>query len=408
MNPKNIQPILLVAALLLGLVLGTVLNPSVTQGLALPGKLFIQVIKAIATPLLFFAILDSFLSIQIKGKDLIKMLIIASVNGFAALVVALTLSNIFKPGTQFDLKSYDFSNQTTQTAPSLLSLLEKMIPTSFLSPFVDNNVFSIVLIAVLIGFSLRTVRQESEANETTFKYLQSVVHVVYKVLGKILHWLTLLVPLAVLGVTAKAVSEKGLSVFIGLSSYLTLCVAGLVIQMLVVYQGWILIYVRYPLRKFWSISKDALLHAFGVNSSLATIHLTLNATEKLGASPHAARVIACVGTNFNNDGILLYEAAAALFISQALGYDLSFAQQLTLMLTCVLASLGISGVPEAGIISLAVVLSANGLPTEVIPLLLTVDWIVARLRSVTNVMSDITGSLVLDHQTKGRPHVKAT
>ncbi|MCM0604666.1 MAG: dicarboxylate/amino acid:cation symporter [Xanthomonadaceae bacterium] len=407
MNQKNLQPVILFVAVGLGIILGINLSPSTTQSMGLPGKLFIQVIKAIATPLLFFAIIDSFLTIQIRGKDLLKMFGISAINAGFAIIVALTLCNFFKPGVFFDLKSFESINSGVAPQTSLASLFEKMIPTSFVSPFVENNIFSIVILAVLFGFAIRSVRKDHQELNSTFIQIESIVRVCYRLLERILYWLTLLVPIAVLGITAKAVSEKGLGIFVGLSSYLALCVGGLLLQMFIVYQGWIVFYVKMPLRKFWSHSKYAIIHAFGVNSSLATLHLTLSATEKLGASPHASRIIACVGTNFNNDGILLYEAAAALFISQALGYDLSFLQQLTVMATCIVAALGVSGVPEAGIISLAVVLSANGLPTEVLPLLLTVDWFVARLRSVTNVMSDITGSLVLDHQTRGYKNVKA-
>ena len=143
-----------------------------------------------------------------------------------------------------------------------------------------------------------------------------------------------------------------------------------------------------------------MLYAFGVNSSLAALPATLNALDDLKVSPGASRLGACVGTNFNNDGILLYEVAAVLMLGQAAGFDWHVSQQLGIAGVCMLATLGVSGFPEAGVIALSLVLTSAGLPVEMLPLLLPVDWLVARMRSATNVVSDMTVSLAIDsHQT---------
>jgi DAACS family dicarboxylate/amino acid:cation (Na+ or H+) symporter len=138
-----------------------------------------------------------------------------------------------------------------------------------------------------------------------------------------------------------------------------------------------------------------MVYAFGTNSSLATLPLTLDALDELKVSKSASRLGACIGTNFNNDGILLYEAMAVLFVAQAYGIDLSLGQQVMAALMSLVAAIGVAGVPEAGVVSLSLVLTAVGLPLEVVPLLLTVDWLVARMRSVTNVLSDMTVSIAI-------------
>src|SRR5262249_579071 len=125
------------------------------------------------------------------------------------------------------------------------------------------------------------------------------------------------------------------------------------------------------------------------NSSLATLPVTLRALDRLGVPRSASALGACVGTNFNNDGIILYEGMAVLFVAQASGLDLSLSQQLIAAPTCMIAAVGVAGIPEAGFISLALVLNTVGLPLEILPLLLTVDWIIARVRSVVNVLSDM-------------------
>jgi Na+/H+-dicarboxylate symporter len=113
-------------------------------------------------------------------------------------------------------------------------------------------------------------------------------------------------------------------------------------------------------------------------------------------SPRSARLAACVGTNLNNDGILLYEAMAVLFVAQVYGVELSFGQQLVAAGSCVIAGIGIAAVPDAGLISLTIVLATVGLPLGIVPLLLTVDWLLSRCRAVTNVTSDILVAVLLD------------
>jgi DAACS family dicarboxylate/amino acid:cation (Na+ or H+) symporter len=115
----------------------------------------------------------------------------------------------------------------------------------------------------------------------------------------------------------------------------------------------------------------------------------------MGIPRSASTLGACIGTNFNNDGIILYEGMAVLFVAQANGIDLTLGQQILAAVACMVAAMGVAGIPEAGFISLALVLNTVGLPIEILPLLLTVDWIIARARSVTNVLSDIVLSVLI-------------
>jgi DAACS family dicarboxylate/amino acid:cation (Na+ or H+) symporter len=165
--------------------------------------------------------------------------------------------------------------------------------------------------------------------------------------------------------------------------------------MTLVYPVWIRVIGGIPLRRFWSEANKPVTYAFGTNSSLATVPVTLTALDALGVSKSASRLATCIGTNFNNDGILLYEAMAVLFVAQACGIELSLGEQIFAAVISLLAAIGVAGVPEAGVVSLALVLGAVGLPTELLQILLTVDWIVARIRSVVNVMSDMTVSIAV-------------
>jgi Na+/H+-dicarboxylate symporter len=145
---------------------------------------------------------------------------------------------------------------------------------------------------------------------------------------------------------------------------------------------------------------DAIMTAVSCNSSLATVPVTLQCLERMQVSPQSSRLAACIGTNLNNDGITLYEAMAALFLAQALGFNLPMVNQLLIVVASIIAGAGVAGIPEAGLIVLPLVLSAAGLPDQVIvaaiPLIMTVDWIIARARSGVNVMSDMLVAILLD------------
>ena len=134
----------------------------------------------------------------------------------------------------------------------------------------------------------------------------------------------------------------------------------------VVYQAWLVLVARMPLRRFWSGAREAIATAIGTGSSLATLPVTLRSLDRMGVSPQSARMAACVGTNLNNDGILLYEAMAVLFVAQAIGVELTVGQQVLAAAACVVAGIGISGVPDAGLISLLIVLKTVKLPEEAV------------------------------------------
>jgi DAACS family dicarboxylate/amino acid:cation (Na+ or H+) symporter len=151
---------------------------------------------------------------------------------------------------------------------------------------------------------------------------------------------------------------------------------------------------------FLGLGSDAILTGLSSNSSLATVPVTLRCLQRMGVRDTSARLAACAGTNFNNDGVTLYEAMTALFLAQAIGFDLTASQQITVVLASLTAGIGIVGIPEAGLVILPLVLSMAGLPDSVvaaaIPLIMPVDWLLGRLRSGVNVMSDMLVALLID------------
>jgi Na+/H+-dicarboxylate symporter len=162
---------------------------------------------------------------------------------------------------------------------------------------------------------------------------------------------------------------------------------------------------KMPIKRYLGQGADAILMGFSTNSSLATVPVTLRClTEKMGISQRSSRLSVLIGTNLNNDGIILYEAMTALFLAQAMGFHLDIVQQLLIIAASIMVGVGVSGIPEAGLIALPLVLATIGLSEQlivaVIPLIATIDWIIARCRSVVNVMSDMLVAILLDRFEK--------
>jgi Na+/H+-dicarboxylate symporter len=385
--------------------------------LAKIGTVILDLIRGLAGPLLFFAIIDAFLRTTIRARSGVLMVTISMINATIAIGIGLAISHILRPGDYLNLGAVTGATQAAERFGSLSKSvapdrhiaffqdLIALIPTSVVKPFVENSVLSIVFLSVLGGLALRKVKGEQQARgDETYWVMDRFFASGYRGVEILLSWVIELVPIAIFGVVAKTVGEYGFEPFKGLAVYVGVAILGMLIQVGVVYQLWLTL-ARMPLRRFWSGGSEAILYAMGAASSLATLPVTLRCLDRMKVSPQSARLSACVGTNLNNDGILLYEAMAVLFVAQACGIHLSVGEQILVAASCALAGIGISGIPEAGLISLLLVLrTVKAIPDEqvlqIVPLLLTVDWVLGRCRAMTNVTSDMVVAVVLDHFRK--------
>lgn len=383
-------------AIAAGIAVAIAFGPKVAF-LGIVAKAILVVIKTFATPLLFLAIVDSVLQAQFGGRGIVYMIGISAFNGLCAVAIALFISNTFHPGTYLKLDAANVAKNLAGKKTDWGEAVLSQLPDSLIGPFLNHNLPAVILLALFFGFAIRSLgREQTEVSPALFEKIKELISFGLKVHMKVLRWIVAVAPIAIFAAVAKSVSEKGLALLPGLGAYVLTCLVGMTIQVVVVYQTWIAVVGRRRLGQFWRESKEAILYSFGVNSSLATLPLSLSAMERLNVSPASARLSACVGTNLNNDGILLYEVAAALFLAQAYGVQLGLWDQLALAGVCVFATIGVAGVPDAGIIALALVLSTAGLPDEALPILLSVDWIVARCRSMVNVTSDLTVAIGID------------
>ncbi|MFO1417609.1 MAG: dicarboxylate/amino acid:cation symporter [Methylotetracoccus sp.] len=385
------------------------------------GLLVVRLLKALATPLILFAILDGFISTDLSLRHGMRLLGICLINVTVAMTIGLTIMNLVQPGLAWagDLAALTREIHERSPAPLLqapkspdvtlnvLTNLGGYVPENLVEPFLKNNIISIVLFAVLCGCALRRVRtlQNRMGDTRGIETIERVVRTGYQVFVQMLEWIVQAVPFAVLGVVAQVVGKAGLGVFSILWVLLLTILAGLAIHALVYYPALAWWAGRKPPSVYLGKGADAILTALSTNSSLATVPVTLRClTGPIGVSDRSARLACCVGTNLNNDGITLYEAMTVLFLAQAAGYSLDYMQQAVVVLSAILAGAGIAGIPEAGLIVLPLVLSAVGLPDALIaaaiPLILPVDWIIARCRSAVNVMSDMLVAIMLDRRER--------
>ena len=376
------------------------------------GLLVIRLLKALATPLILLAVLDSFLTTALSGRTFVRFMTICLVNIAVAMTIGLTILNAFHPGLAWrghldELTGRAVAPSATPPAGATLDVLKNVagyVPESVVEPLAKNSIISLVLLAILCGAALRRLKDRGSPG---IAYIQPVVTTLFEVLTTMLLWVAEVVPFAVLGIVAQVVGRAGLDVFRSLWLFLVVILAGLLIHSLVYYPLAAWLVGRKSPRAYLGKGSDAVLTGLSTNSSLATVPVTLRCLRDLEVGAAAARVSACIGTNLNNDGIILYEAMATVFLCQAFGYDLPLAHQVTIVLASVMAGVGIAGVPEAGLIVLPLVLGAAGLPeaavAAAIPLIVPVDWIIARVRSGVNVLADMLVAILLDRFERRAP-----
>jgi Na+/H+-dicarboxylate symporter len=422
-RPKLTLP--LYARVLIGVALGALVGVAFdnkpflfglqTEHLGQLGVLVIKLLKALAVPLIFLSIIDSFVKTRFSPRQGSKLLVICLVNVSVAMIIGLSIMNTLRPGDRWKghldsllgavpTGSTSAEQLLAQSHKGTLNLFDNVasyVPKTLLDPFSENNVIAVVLLALLTGAAFRRVRDFSPAgDQPEITAIDHFVEGAYRIVVQMLHWVVEIIPFAVFGVVAQVVGRAGLSVFSVLWIFLVTVLFGLAMQALVYYPlvAW-LIGKKSP-RRYLGQGADAIVTGLSCNSSLATVPITLSCLDRMGVSKRSARMAACVGTNLNNDGITLYEAMSALFLVQALGYELGFSKQFNIVLQSIMAGAGVAGIPEAGLIVLPLVLTSAGLPEQVVaaalPLLMTVDWIIARCRSAVNVMSDMLVAILLD------------
>jgi Na+/H+-dicarboxylate symporter len=379
-------------ALILGIVVGVAWGPNAAV-LLLPGKLILRLLGALAPPLILAALIHTLMTAEFGGRDSLKLVRLLMLNTLVAIFIGLCVANVIQPGVGADLAVPEAHTETLQKSPNtnpLVTFLDN-VPKSLFGPLGDDGkVIGVIFIGVAFGIALRSQRKRAIGT------VEDLTELALTTLIRILHWIIAVVPLAVFGIIASIIGTQGFGGFKALGLFVISVIIALALQ-----AAYYLIRIRLdswvrPLTVLKG-TRDALVTAFSTASSTATMPVTFSCLrDQLGIREKSASLGAMVGANFNNDGTALYEAMAALFIAQMLGMHLDLQQQILVVLTSVMASVGAAGIPEAGLVTMTMVFNAVGLPLEFIPILLTVDWFLDRCRTAINVMGDINVSCLID------------
>ena len=373
------------------------------------GKIFINLLKLIAVPLVFASLIKGVSSLsdvsklsRIGGKTITIYLFTTVV----AVTFGLLLVNIVQPGTSFseekrlELKEQYASNAASKIASAKgvkedgpLQFIVDMVPSNLIQATGNNkNMLQVIFFAILFGIAI--VMLPSEKTSIVKGFFDGVNDIILKIVDLIM----LTAPYGVFALLAGLVVDFGGSaeLFQALGIYSLSVVIGLLLMIMVVYPLILKSFTKLKYFDFFKCIAPAQMLAFSTSSSAATLPVTMERCEDhLGVSKEVSSFVLPLGATINMDGTSLYQAVAAVFIAQAFGYDLDLSQQLTIVLTSTLASIGAAAVPGAGMVMLVIVLSSIGIDPEGIALIFAVDRLLDMLRTVVNVTGDATVASVV-------------
>ncbi len=365
-------------------------------------KLIIRALNALAAPLVVLAILHAIVTNEIRGRQGALMMLYYLINTLVAMTIGLVLTNLIKPGVGANFVDI---GQAPAVPPhkTVTEIVTELIPRSIGDAFATNNLSQLVLLTLALGIGLAKIRDEQrKRDDRTYETAVNLLSLGFELMMKVLLWVVALVPLAVFGVVASTVAQKeGVAVFASLVWLIIVVLLGLGLQNLWYLTVLLVVRGMSPLR-FLKGSLDVMASTISTASTAATIPITLKAlTGKLGVSRESSQLAACIGTNFNNDGTALYQATAVLFMAQAMDIPLGLGDQLLVVATTLLASVGAGGIPSGSFVTLPLIFAAVRLPADKIPVLLTIDWFLDRCRTTSNVLGDMTVAVLLDRTAGG-------
>jgi Na+/H+-dicarboxylate symporter len=371
------------------------------------GVIFLNLLKLVAMPLIFASLvtgisgLSDITKLSRIGIKTISLYLITTV---LAITIGLILVNTIKPGNSFpeEKRTELLAKYSTDVEGQKLTVenLKGSGPLQFLVDIVPENVvgaasnnrnmLQVIFFAILFGLAIVLI------NNSKVAVVRSFVEGLNDIILKVIDLIMLFAPIGVFALIAALVTDfsgnniyDSLYLFGTLGLYAIVVVLGLLLVAFVIYPVFLKLFAGIKFGKFYKTMFPAQLVAFSTSSSAATLPVTMEQVEKgLGVKNEVASFVLPIGVTVNMDGTSLYQAVAAVFIAQVFGIDLTFTQQLTIILTATLASIGSAGVPGAGMVMLIIVLNSVGLPVEGLALILAIDRPLDMLRTVLNVTGD--------------------
>jgi len=386
-------------AMALGILFALILGEKSTVVTPL-GTIFMRLLKMIIVPLIIFSITSGVASLgdsKTLGWMGAKTFGYYFLTSILAIITGLLLTNIIRPGVgvEFSGMGGDFDPASLNKPDSLAGILIRMIPLNPIKAMADGDMLGIIFWSILFGFSI--TRLSGKPQEFFINFFAYG----FKAMMKLTQGIIALLPIGVFGLITTAVANSGIDVFKAVGKYIITISIGLSIHFLVILPLVFFIFTKINPLKHWKAMASAFATAFSTSSSGATLPVTIDCIENnVGVSNRTTSFVLPLGATINMDGTALYECAGVLFISQALGIDLSISQQVVVVMTAFLASVGAAAVPSAGLVMIFIVLGAVGLGDHpgagvIVGTMLAVDRPLDMYRTMVNVASDSIGAVVV-------------
>lgn len=368
------------------------------------GSAFIRLISMVVVPLVFASLLVGITSlndIRKLGRIGAKTVVYYLCTTIIAISIGLLLANTLRPGAGLSeearTKLIQNSGEEVGTQieqglkkPKVKDIFLNIIPTNPVKSFVEGKMLQIIFIALFCGICLNLIR--SERSKPVVDFFKGVNDVVIQMV----HIIMKIAPYGVFALISAVTADFGLNILHILLKYSLVVVIGLFLHVTIIYSSALKIFSKQKISTFFRGIRPAQLIAFSSASSSATLPVTMECTEKnLGVPGEICSFALPLGATINMDGTALYHGVSTVFITQVYGMSLAPAQQLTIVLTALLASIGTAGTPAAGVITLAIVLKSIGVPLEGIAIIMGVERILDMCRSVVNVTGDASCAVVV-------------
>jgi len=397
---RSLTPFIL-AGLMLGLVTGFAAHALLASdgramlaaGLSTITGLFLRLIKMIIAPLVFATLVGGIAHMESAGslgRIGLRSMVWFLGAGLMSLALGLFLVTLLEPGVGANLVVPDSAVPQAVEAFSFGNFLNHVVPTSIVAAMAENEVLQIVLFSVLAGIGLLSM---GSAAKPLIGPIDSLATLMLRLTGYVM-WLS---PVAVFAATASAIAVEGPAILFIYGQFLGGFYLGIVLL-------WLLLFAAGAavagLRVFdlLRVLRAPLMLAFSTASSEAALAPTLAALERFGVRPRVAGFVLPLGYSFNLDGTMMYCTFAAIFLAQAYGIELDLAQQITILLTLMVTSKGVAGVPRAAIVVLAATLPGFGIPEAGLLALLGIDHFIDMGRTATNVIGNSIAAVVVDHR----------
>jgi len=393
---RNLRRTSLTTWIIISMVIGVLIGwmfPTFAQSLKPLSTIFLRMIKSIIVPIIFGTLVVGIAGhgddMKRVGRLALKSIIYFEIVTTIALFIGLGAAHLVKPGVGVTIHaSPDAGQQLAQATPSGMGFLEHVVPQSFFEAASKNEVLQIVFFSILFAVALSQVR--GRPKEVLLAGCEGLAEVMFKFTAIVMSY----APIGIGAAIAVTVGHSGLGVLLNLGKLVLTLYGALIVMVLGVFLPIALMF-RVPLKRFLLAVREPALIAFSTTSSEAALPRAMQRMESIGVPRRIVAFVMPTGYSFNLDGSTLYLAVASLFVAQAAGVDMSFGQQLAMMLTLMLTSKGVAAVPRASLVILAATLSTFGLPLEGVAIILGVDELMDMARTSVNLIGNCLATVVM-------------